>query len=224
MKIKKTRLLQIIQEELSRINEAPAFRDDPEGEAAADKMMDRISNRGGMIGEKLSDEDRFKALQVLNNEGPWNEEKQEALGALAGDFSARFRNVYSKASEDNVQDALVQRHRVDARLPAALGGIASHLAPQVLGEHLVTKADAYDGKTLAHKQNVLYELVKPREPPYVRGEGVRAGPGQYYGPNSASIDFRGKSGERLFHNGTVVLNAGEAVDDLVLGEGKRCAA
>ena len=112
MKIKKTRLLQIIQEELSRINEAPAFRDDPEGEAAADKMMAR-RDQGEMLtayGADLDKEEREQYKNDLNNEELSIAERKKAYDALIADLLNNFYKDYNKffknkKDEDSTQEA-----------------------------------------------------------------------------------------------------------------------
>jgi DNA-directed RNA polymerase specialized sigma24 family protein len=109
MKIKKTRLLQIIQEEISRINEAGMSPDDPDLEAS-DALLKRIKSGAQMIGTELTPDEKNKAFEVLNNpDSPYNE-KERAFNALVSDFSARFVVRPGKETEDDLQNAFVQAY------------------------------------------------------------------------------------------------------------------
>lgn len=107
MKIKKSRLLTIIQEEISRLDEAPAFRDDPEGEKEAEKTLARVQ-RGGMLGSKLAPAAIEMAQANMENPDLPFEEREKAFNALASDAAARFVEFSGKKSDDAMQQALLQ--------------------------------------------------------------------------------------------------------------------
>jgi DNA-directed RNA polymerase specialized sigma24 family protein len=107
MKIKKSRLMQIIQEEISRMDEVAAFRGDAPGAAAAEKTMARI-RKGGMLGDRLTKQQKEEEFKVLNDPSLPYDARESAFGALVSDFSARFAERYGKKSSDDVQNAFVQ--------------------------------------------------------------------------------------------------------------------
>lgn len=107
MKIKKSRLLSIIQEEISRLDEAPAFRDDPEGEKEAEKTLARV-RQGGMLGSKLTPAAIEAAQANMENPDLPFEEREKAFNALASDAAARFVEFSGKKSDDAMQQALLQ--------------------------------------------------------------------------------------------------------------------
>jgi len=99
--------MQIIQEEISRMDEVAAFRGDAAGAAAAEKTMARIK-KGGMLGDRLTKQQREKEFEALNDPKKPYDEREAAFTNLVSDFSARFAERYGKKGPDDVQNAFVQ--------------------------------------------------------------------------------------------------------------------